>query len=97
MKKIIGLTLLLALSSVRADELTNKIRIGTGHRDVESIMGDKPYDTDCSITLGIKSCKLFFKRADFDKNGFTAYFYEIVLIAERVFSTNVQTKRGIYK
>lgn len=95
--KLMGILLLLVTNFSLADELTEKIRIGTGPGEVEAIMGDKPYDTDCSTTLGVRSCRIFFKKADFDKNGFTAYFYEVLLVADRVVSTNVQMKRGAYK
>ena len=82
---------------VRADEITDRIRVGSTQEEVISIMGGKPYDTDCSSILGVKSCKLFWKRAAFDKVSFVVSFYEIMLVAERVVSTSVQTKKGDYK
>ena len=80
-----------------ADELTDKIKVGATQEEVISIMGGKAYDSDCSTTIGVKSCKLFWKKASFDKSEFIANFYDITLIADRVISTNVLTKRGFLK
>lgn len=80
-----------------ADELTDKIKVGATQEEVISIMGGKAYDSDCSTTIGVKSCKLFWKKASFDKSEFIANFYDITLIADRVVSTNVITKRGVLK
>jgi hypothetical protein len=98
MKRVYYLLCTLLFSSlVMADETTDKIRVGMTQDEVISLMGSKPYDSDCSTTVGVKACKLFWKKATFDKNSFTAFFYDVTLIADRVVSTNVLTKQGVFK
>lgn len=98
MKKLLLTFFIATLSSASfADELTDKIKVGATKAEVVSIMGSEPYDSDCSSTVGVKSCKYFWKRATFDRNSFSANFYDVTLIADRVISTNVLTRRGDFR
>lgn len=98
MKKILTALFIVTLPSASfADELTDKIKVGATKEEVVSIMGGDPYDSDCSTTVGVKSCKYFWKKATFDKTKFSANFYDVTLIADRVISTNVLTRRGEFK
>jgi len=80
-----------------ADELTDRIKVGSTQEEVIAIMGGKPNETDCTTRLGIKTCTLSWRRAVFDKTTFTAFFYEISFIADRSVSTNLITKQGTFK
>lgn len=80
-----------------ADSLSDRIKIGQSQDDVSITMGGSPYDSDCSSTFGVKMCKLSWKKANFDKSNFSAIFYEVSLVADKVVSVNVQSKSGVYK
>ena len=95
--KLLGSLALIFSANTFADELTDRIKVGATKDEVVSIMGSNPYDSDCSTTVGVKTCKLFWRKATFDKSSFSANFYDITLVADRVISTNVLTRRGEFK
>lgn len=97
MHSYIAVVLLLIPVLSYADSVSDKIKIGQSQDDVSIIMGGGPYDSDCSSTFGVKMCKLSWKKANFDRSSFSAMFYEVSLVADKVVSVNVQSKSGVYK
>lgn len=96
-KLLVAIVLSSLFSASFADELTDKIKVGSTKEEAIAIMGGNPNDSECSTTVGVKSCKLFWKKAVFDKTTFSAFFYDVTLIADRVISTNVMIRRGDFK
>lgn len=95
--KILFLSFFVFSQTASAEDLTDRIKVGATQAEIVALMGERPYDTNCSTTLGVKSCKLSWKKATFDKNSFIATFYEITLIADHVISTNTFTRQGVFK
>lgn len=96
-KPLIFVISILYGSIATADEFIDKIKMGQTSDDVVSVMGSQPYNTDCSTTLGVKYCTLYWKIASFDKATVSASFYEISLVADRVISKSLQVKQGNFK
>lgn len=89
-----AILMVLLAQVARADAFSDKLSIGMVPDRVASALGVLPFDTDCKEVLSIKSCTYKYKRAEFDTEQFTATFYDVTFVADRMVSVSTKTRRG---
>ena len=96
MQKLLGFTVAMSLGSAVtfADTLSDRLSIGMSPDRVSAVLGVAPFTTECKEMLAVRYCSSQFKRAEFDTEQFTASFYEVSFIADRMVSVSVKTRRG---
>lgn len=78
--------------SVAADELADKIKVGTPIEVLPALLGGEANSTACQATLGVITCKMTWIIGGIFSN---VRVYEVTSIAGRVVSVSWSTKRGI--